>query len=92
MEIVYAVPLLAVLILALHTANRAAKRNRLRRRMLRSAIGGDGRALRFKDKASSPRSEMRASDDPSTVMGEIRTTTSAPSLGQQRSSKKRRRK
>ena len=88
MEIVYAIPLLATLVLALYTVNRVAKRNRLRRRMLRSAIGGDKRALRFKDKES-PRSEMRAYSDPSTVMGDIRTTTSAPG-GAKRSSKKRR--
>ncbi len=90
MEIVYAVPLLATLVIALYTVNRVAKRNRLRRRMLRSAIGGDKRDFRFKDKASSPRSEMRAYSDPSTVMGEMRTTTSAPGLGHKRSSKKRR--
>jgi hypothetical protein len=90
MEIVYAVPILAMLVFALVTANRVAKRNRLRRRMLKSAIGGDKRALRFKDKESSQRSEMRAFNDPSTVMGEIRTTTSAPDFGQKRRSKKRR--
>ena len=91
MDIVYAVPILAMLVFALVTANRVAKRNRLRRRLLKSAIGGDKRALRFKDKESSPRSEMRALNDPSTVMGEIRTTTSAPEFRQKRSSKKRRR-
>jgi len=91
MEIVYAVPLLAALVLALYTVNRVAKRNRLRRRMLHSAIGGDNRPLRFKDRASSPRSEMRAYSDPSTVMGEIRTTTSAPTFRQRRHTKKRRR-
>ena len=89
MEIVYAVPLLATLVFALYTVNRVAKRNRLRRRMLRSAIGGDKRPLRFKDKES-PRSEMRAYSDPSTVMGDIRTTTSAPAMGVRRRSKKRR--
>ena len=90
MEIVYAAPLLALLVLALYMVNRIAKRTRLRRRMLHSAIGGDKRPLRFKDKESSPRSEMRALSDPSTVMGEIRTTTSTPALRQKRSSKKRR--
>jgi len=90
MEIVYAAPVLAMLVFALYTVNRVAKRNRLRRRMLRGAIGGDKRALRFKNKESSPRSEMRAFSDPSTVMGEIRTTTSAPDSSHKRGSKKRR--
>jgi hypothetical protein len=89
MDPVFAIPILALLVLALYTVNRVAKRNRLRKRMLNSAIGGNKRPLRFKDK-DSPRSEMRAYSDPSTVMGDIKTTTSAPGFRHRRHSKKRR--
>lgn len=90
MDPIYAIPLLAVLIVALYTVNRVAKRNRLRRRLLNSAMGRDNRPLRFKDK-DSPRSEMRAYNDPSTVAGNIRTTTSAPAFRQKRHADKHRR-
>ena len=88
MELTYGLPLLAVLIYLLHTVHRFAKRNRATRRLLRSAIGGD--ALKFKDPDPSARSDMRAYDDPTTVMGNIRTTTSSPETQPSRKSKKRR--
>ncbi len=88
MELTYGLPLLALLIFGLHTVHRMHKRNKARRRLLHSAIGGD--ALKFKDPDPSARSEMRAYDDPTTVMGDIRTTTSSPGMQPSRKSKKRR--
>ena len=76
MEIVYALPLLAGLFYALHVVRRIVKRNRARRRLLHSAIGGDAR-FRFRRPKASPRSEMRANDDPSTVMKAGGTTAPA---------------
>jgi hypothetical protein len=77
MEIVYAVPVLAALFYGLHVVRRAVKRNRARRRLLHSAIGGDAK-FRFRKPSSSPRSEMRANDDPSTVLKGTGTITSSP--------------
>jgi hypothetical protein len=89
MEIVYALPLLAALFYALHVVRRIVKRNKARRRLLHSAIGGDAR-FRFRMPKRSPRSEMRANDDPSTVMKGAGTTTSSPGTRHSRTSKKRR--
>lgn len=88
MEIVYAVPVLAALFYALHVVRRTVKRNRARRRLLQSAIGRDAR-FRFRKPKSSPRSEMRANDDPSTVMKGTGTITSSPDKRRSRKSKSR---
>lgn len=90
MEIVYAIPVLAALFYALHVVRRIAKRNKARRRLLHSAIGGDVK-FRFRKPKSSPRSEMRANDDPSTVMRGSGTITSSPDKRHSRKAKSRRR-
>jgi len=88
MELTYGLPLLALLIFGLYNVHRMHKRSKAKRRLLRSAIGGG--AMRFKGPEASARSEMRAYDDPTTVMGNIRTTTSSPGLRPSRKSKRRR--
>ncbi len=90
MEIVYAIPALATLFYALHVVRRIAKRNKARRRLLHSAIGGDAK-FRFRRPKRSPRSEMRANDDPSTVMRGTGTITSSQDKGHSLKSKSRRR-
>ncbi len=68
MEIVYGIPVVAALVLALYAVRRVAKRDKLRRRRMRQS-----RLVRA-EPAVSERSEMRAYDNPTTFMDAVTTT------------------
>jgi hypothetical protein len=75
MEMTLGLPLLAGLLYALSVVRKIARRERLRRLQLRRSIGARA-PFTFSKPAPSARSEMHAYDDPTTVMEQIRTTTS----------------
>jgi hypothetical protein len=80
MDVMYGLPLLAGLAYSLHVVRRIALRDKRKAYFLRRATGGHQR-MRFRKPARSPRSEMRAYDNPTTVAAEIRTTTASPAIG-----------
>jgi len=82
------VPLLVGLLYALSVVRRMARRERLRRLQLRRSTGAR-EPFTLSKPAQSPRSEMHAFNDPTTVMDQIRTTTS-PATTPRKSRTKRR--
>jgi hypothetical protein len=81
MELLFGLPVIAGLLYALYASRRVAKRNRRRRTLLQRAAGGDV-SLQTRRRAASPRSEMRATGNPNSVMDVIRTTTTSPEFAQ----------
>jgi len=75
MEITLGLPLLVGLLYALSVVRKIGRRERLRRLQLQRSTG-TCEPFTFSKPAQSARSEMHAYDDPTTVMDQIRTTTS----------------
>jgi hypothetical protein len=75
MEIVYGLPVVAALVLALYAVRRVAKRDRLRRRRMHQS-----RLVR-EEPPMSERAEMRAYDNPTTFMDAVTTTQAGMARG-----------
>jgi len=75
MEMTLGLPLLAGLLFALGVVRKIGRRERLRKHRLRRSTGASEPFTSSKPPPSA-RSEMHAYDDPTTVMDQIRTTTS----------------
>jgi len=75
MEMTFGVPLLVGLLYALGVVRKIGRRERLRKLQLRRSTGAR-EPMTLSKPTPSARSEMHAYDDPTTVMDQIRTTTS----------------
>ena len=70
MDIIYGLPIVAILAYALYAARRVARRERQRRKQMRRSRLADA------SPSVSERSEMRAYDNPTTFMDAVTTTQS----------------
>ncbi len=77
MELIYAIPLLLALILALYAVRRAIQRSALRRQKARRGRGGRPGPKSFVP-LGTKRSQMRTDDDPTTVMEKITESKPPP--------------
>jgi hypothetical protein len=78
MDLLYAIPLLIVLVVGLYAARRAIQRSALRRRKAERARRGRPTPRSFTP-LGTKRSQMRTDDDPTTIMDRI--TESKPTNG-----------
>lgn len=77
MDLAYGLPVLAALGYSLYVVHHVATRERRKAYLLRRAAGGS-KPIRLRKRRPSPRSEMRACEDPTTMMEAIKTRTSPP--------------